>query len=104
MKIRHTVVFTFYKTATNEQIEEVVDRLNKMGQYLVDELGVTDWVVTKHIPETFKDRRAHLLQDGIFPSLEALQAHGSSEVHEKVIELTPKVSDWMAIDTVVPEA
>lgn len=50
-----------------------------MGKWLVDNLGVTDWVVAKHIPETFNERRAHLLQDGVFPSLEALQAHGSSD-------------------------
>jgi hypothetical protein len=55
-----------------------------MGQFLQHELGVTDWVVAKHIPETFKEKRAHLLQDGVFPSLEALRQHGNSEAHRRV--------------------
>jgi len=104
MRIRHTVIFTFYESTTEEQKEEVIKRLNEMGQFLQNELGVTDWIVAKHIPETFKDKRSHLLQDGIFPSLEALQKHGSSDAHQRVIELTPKVCDWMTIDTAVPEA
>lgn len=103
MKIRHTVIFTFYESTTDEQIQEVIARLNNMGEWLTANLGVTDWVVAEHIPETFKARRAHLLQDGIFPSLEALQAHADSEVHQRVIELTPKVSDWMTVDTIIAE-
>jgi len=102
MKIRHTVIFTFYNTTTEDQIEEVINRLNDMGKWLTENLGVTDWVVAKHIPETFNERRAHLLQDCVFPSLEALQAHGNSDAHRRVIELTPNVSDWMTVDTVVP--
>lgn len=103
MRIRHTVIFTFYDTTTEEQIKEVIDRLNDMGEYLIRELGVTDWVIAKHIPETFKERRAHLLQDGVFPSLEALGAHAGSEEHKRVVELTPKVCDWMTVDTIVSE-
>ena len=104
MRIRHTVIFTFYDTTTEEEKEEVIKRLNEMGDFLQNELGVTEWVVSKHIPETFKVKRSHLLQDGIFPSLEELQQHGSSEVHKRVIELTPTLCDWMTIDTVVHEA
>lgn len=103
MRIRHTVIFTFYESTTEEQIEEVIARLNAMGEYLKREVGVTDWIVARHIPETFKARRAHLLQDGIFPSIEALEMHANSEAHRHVLELTPKVCDWMTIDTVVPE-
>jgi hypothetical protein len=102
MKVRHTVIFTFYESTTDEQIAEVIKRLNEMGEFLQRELGVTDWVVAKHIPETFKEKRAHLLQDGVFPSLEALQQHGNSDAHKRVIELTPKVSDWMTVDTLIP--
>lgn len=104
MKIRHTVIFTFYNTTTEEQIEEVVRRLDDMGTWLTENLGVTGWTVARHIPETFNERRAHLLQDCVFPSLEALQAHGKSEAHMRVIELTPHVCDWMTVDTVVSEA
>lgn len=103
MKIRHTVIFTFYETTTEEQINEVINRLDEMGAYLQKELSVTNWTVAKHIPETYKERRAHLLQDGIFPSLEALQQHGNSEAHKRVVELTPKVCDWMTVDTMVVE-
>lgn len=103
MKIRHTVIFTFYDTSTEEQIEDTINRLNDMGKWLADNLGVTDWIVAKHIPETFNERRAHLLQDGVFPSLEALQAHGNSDAHKRVIELTPHICDWMTVDTIVPE-
>ena len=74
-----------------------------MGQWLIENVGVTDWIVTEHIPETFKARRAHLLQDGIFPSIESLSSHAGSEAHKRVVELTPGVCDWMTIDTVVPE-
>lgn len=102
-RIRHTVIFTWYDTTTEEQKEEVIKRLNAMGDWLQQELGVVDWIVAKHIPETFKERRSHLLQDGIFPSLEALQQHSSSETHKQVVELTPKVCDWMTVDTVIPE-
>jgi len=104
MRIRHTVIFTFYKTTSREEIDEVIKRLNEMGEYLQSEMGVTDWVVAEHIPETYKEGRAHLLQDGIFPSIESLGAHASSETHKRVIELTPKVSDWMTVDTIVPES
>lgn len=101
MKIRHTVIFTFYDSATKEQKKEVVKRLQEMGQFLQTELGVTDWVVAEHIPETFKAKRAHLLQDGVFPSLEALQRHAQSDTHKRVTELTSKVCDWMTIDTAI---
>jgi len=103
MRIRHTVIFTFYETATEDQINDVIARLNTMGKYLTAELGVTDWVVTKHIPETFKEGRAHLLQDGVFPSLEAMKKHADSKEHARVVELTPQVCDWMTVDTVVPQ-
>lgn len=103
MRIRHTVIFTFYETTSEEQIAEVISRLNAMGEYLQREVGVTDWVVAKHIPETFKARRAHLLQDGIFPNLESMDAHANSEEHKRVVELTPQVCDWMTVDTIVPE-
>lgn len=103
MRIRHTVIFTFYESTTEEQIAEVISRLNDMGEYLTKEIGVTDWTVAKHIPESFKPGRAHLLQDGIFPSVESLSLHADSEAHKRVVELTPKVSDWMTVDTIVPE-
>lgn len=99
MKIRHTVVFTFFESTSEAQVEEVVSRLNAMGRWLQTNLGVTEWTLAKHIPETNKKGRAHLLQDGVFPNTEALKAHASSDAHKKVIELTPKVCDWMTIDT-----
>ena len=104
MRIRHTVIFTFYKTTTTEQIEEVISRLNAMGEFLQHEVGVTDWVVARHIPESYKSGRADLLQDGIFPSVESLNRHANSEEHKRVVELTPKVCDWMTVDTLVPDA
>jgi hypothetical protein len=101
MRIRHTVIFTFYQSTSQDQKEEVIDRLNDMGEYLIKELGVTDWTITKHIPETFKEGRAHLLQDGIFPNIDALIMHAESNEHKRVVELTSKVCDWMTVDTVV---
>lgn len=103
MKIRHTVIFTFYESTTQEQIDDVIDRLNKMGEYLTEQVGVTGWTVAKHIPESFKPGRAHLLQDGVFPSVESLSLHANSQEHKRVVELTPKVSDWMTVDTVVSD-
>lgn len=103
MRIRHTVIFTFYETTTRDQIDEVIKRLNDMGKWLEDHVGVTDWVVAEHIPESFKAGRAHLLQDCIFPNAESLSVHASSDAHKKVVELTPKVCDWMAVDTVVSD-
>lgn len=103
MRIRHTVIFTFYESTSEDQKDEVIARLNDMGEYLTKELGVTDWSVSKHIPETFKEGRAHLLQDGIFPTVDALRMHAESDTHKHVIELTPKVCDWMTVDTVVSE-
>jgi len=103
MRIRHTVVFTFYETTTREQIDEVIKRLNAMGDWLKENVGVTDWVVAEHIPESFKEGRAHLLQDGIFPNVESLSTHATSEAHKRVTDLTPKVSDWMTVDTIVNE-
>lgn len=102
MRIRHTVIFTFYENTSEVQINDVIARLNAMGEYLQHEVGVTNWIVTKHIPETYRAGRAHLLQDGIFPSIEALGLHVSSDEHKRVVELTPKVCDWMTVDTVVP--
>lgn len=55
MRIRHTVIFTFHETTSDGQIAEVISRLNDMGEFLTREVGVTDWVVAKHIPDTFKD-------------------------------------------------
>jgi hypothetical protein len=103
MKIRHTVIFTFYESTTEEQKQEVISRLNDMGHWLSENLGVTGWVVAEHIPDTFKDGRAHLLQDGVFPGLDALKQHAQSDAHKRVVELTPKVCDWMTVDTVVNE-
>lgn len=102
-KIRHTVIFSFYETTTEEQKRETIKRLNKMGAWLEKNLGVTDWVVASHIPDTYKQRRAHLLQDCIFPSVEALNMHSESEAHKKVVELTPKICDWMTIDTLITD-
>jgi hypothetical protein len=104
MKIRHTVIFTFYESTSEEQKKEVITRLNDMGRWLTENLGVTNWVVAEHIPETFKKGRAHLLQDGIFPSIETMEQHAQSDVHKRVVELTPKVCDWMTVDTIVGEA
>ncbi len=103
MKIRHTVIFTFYETTTNEQINDVISRLSDMGEYLQKEQGVTEWIVAKHISETFKEGRAHLIQDGIFPDVESLRNHAESKAHKRVINLTPNVCDWMTIDTAVPD-
>lgn len=103
MKIRHTVIFTFYESTTDEQKKEVISRLEDMGQWLTENLGVTNWVVAEHIPETFKEGRAHLLQDGIFPSFDAMKQHAQSGAHKRVVELTPKVCDWMTVDTIVDE-
>ena len=100
--IRHTVIFTFYETTTREQIDEVIRRLDEMGLWLQENLGATDWTVAEHISESFKEGRAHLLQDGIFPSIESLGAHADSEAHKRVVELTPLVSDWMTVDMLVP--
>lgn len=104
MKIRHTVIFTFYESTTEEQRQEVISRLNDMGQWLTENLGVTDWIVTEHIPDTYKEGRAHLLQDGIFPSLDAMKQHAQSDAHKRVVALTPNVCDWMTVDTIVSEA
>lgn len=104
MRIRHTVIFKFYETTTDEQISDVISRINDMGEYLQRELGVTDWIVARHITETFKKGRADLIQDGIFPSVESLKNHAESETHKRVVELTPKVCDWMTVDTVVPDS
>lgn len=104
MRIRHTVIFTFYESTTRDQIDEVIERLNEMGEWLKANVGVTDWIVAEHIPQSFKAGRAHLLQDGIFPDAESLNLHASSEAHKRVVELTPKVCDWMTVDTVVPES
>jgi len=104
MKIRHTVIFTFFESTSEEQKKEVISRLNDMGRWLTENLGVTNWVVAEHIPETFKEGRAHLIQDGIFPSLDAMKQHALSDAHKRVVELTPKVCDWMTVDTIVDEA
>jgi hypothetical protein len=64
MKIRHTAIFTFYETTSEEQKQEVIARLDEMGRWLTENLGVTKWVV----------------------------------------ELTPKVCDWMTVDTIINEA
>lgn len=101
MRVRHTVVFTFYKSSTREQIDEVIKRLNTMGEWLIENVGVTNWTVAEHTPETFKAGRAHLLQDCIFPNVESLNKHASSDAHKRVVELTPNVCDWMTIDTFV---
>ena len=101
MRIRHTVIFTFYKSTSRDEIDEVISRLNDMGKYLQSEVGVTDWNVAEHIPESYKEGRAHLLQDAIFPNVESLSTHASSESHKRVVELTPKVCDWMTVDTIV---
>lgn len=101
--IRHTVIFSFYESTTREQIDEVIKRLNAMGDWLQENLGVTDWTVAEHIPGTFKDGRAHLLQNGIFPNIKALKELSGSDAHRHVVELTPKVCDWMTIDTEIPE-
>lgn len=101
MKARHTVTFTFYENTTNDQIADAKARLEAMGQWLIENVGVTGWVLEEHITETARPGRAHLLQDCIFPSIESLSAHAASDAHKHVVELTPKISDWMTVDTPV---
>lgn len=103
MRIRHTVIFTFYETTSDNQIKDVVHRLDAMGSYLTRELGVTEWVVAPHIPNTYRKGRAHLLQDCIFPNAESLEMHAGSKEHTRVIELTPDVCDWMTVDTAIAD-
>lgn len=99
MKIRHTVIFTFYDTTTEEQINDLTKRLDNMGEFLQKELRVTNWVVKRHVPETFKKGRASLLQDGVFPNLDSLKELGNTKQHKQVLELAEKVCDWMTVDT-----
>lgn len=101
MRVRHSVIFTFYETTTREQIDEVIKRLDIMGEWLKENIGVTNWTVAEHIPDTFKAGRAHLLQDCIFPDSESLDRHAGSEAHKRVVELTSQVCDWMTVDTAV---
>lgn len=103
IKVRHTVVFTWRETTTEEQKKEVIKRLSDMGEWLQNNLAVTDWVVAEHISETFKAGRAHLLQDCVFQSRADLESHAHSEVHFRVVELTSQVCDWMTIDTNIEE-
>ncbi len=99
MRIRHTVILTLKPDVPREQVEELIDRLNKLGEHATNELGVTDWVVAEQLPETFREFRGHILQDGIFPDLKALEAHGPSPAHKRVKELTTKFCEWKVIDT-----
>ncbi len=99
--IRHTVIFTFYESTSREQIEEVKKRLDEMGDWLQENLGVTGWTVAEHIPDTFKEGRAHLLQDGVFPDVNSMKLHAGSDAHKRVVELTPNICDWMTVDTEV---
>ena len=48
-----------------------------------------------------KHWRNQLDSCGIFPDIESLSVHASSDAHKSVVELTPKVCDWMTVDTVV---
>ena len=97
----HCNLYVLLNTTAPAPVEEVIARLNEMGEYLKTEVGVTNWTIAKHIPESFREGRAHLLQDGIFPNVESLSLHSNSEAHKRVVELTPKVCDWMTVDTVV---
>lgn len=97
MSIRHTVIFTFYESTSHQEIDELIARLNEMGNYLRTEVGVTDWNVANHIPELHKHGRADLLQDGIFPNIESLSAHANLETHKRVVALASKVCDWMRL-------
>lgn len=101
MAIRHTVVITFRDTVTDDIQEEVIKRLNEMGDWLVENVGATDWAVKRHIPETFKEKRAHLLQDCIFPDLDSMSKHADSDAHHRVVEMTRQYCDWMTVDTEV---
>lgn len=103
MRVRHTLIFTLYDLTTDDQKQELIKRLNEMGEWLTEHLGVTDWVVAEHIPETFKKGRAHLLLDGIFPNLEAMEQYTGTDVHKRVVEVASKICDWMSVDTVVGE-
>lgn len=100
-RIRHTVIFTWYDIATDEQKQEVLKRLSEMGDWLTANVGVTDWVVAEHIDKSYKPGRANLLQDCIFPDAKSLKTHASSSVHQRVVELTSTLCDWMTIDTEV---
>ena len=41
-RIRHTVIFTWYDTTTREQKEEVIKRLNEMGDWLKDNVATSN--------------------------------------------------------------
>ena len=101
MRIRHTVVFTFFDRTSDTQINQVISLLDSLGENLVNKTGVA---VSKHLPQTFKSGRGHLLQDGVFPSLAALESYADSQEHKRVVALTATVCDWVTIDTVIPEA
>jgi hypothetical protein len=60
---------------------KLLNAYKQWGDWLKENAGVTDWVVAEHIPETFKQGRANLLQDCIFPDIESLSRHASSEAH-----------------------
>lgn len=58
MKIRHTVIFAFYESTSEDQKKDVITRLNDTGCWLTESLGVINWTVAKHTPDTFRKGRA----------------------------------------------
>jgi hypothetical protein len=103
MRIRHTAVFAFYPTATLKQITDITQLIQKMGDVYMREFGITDWVLEKHIPESFKPDRGHLLNEWTYPNLEALEKHKTSDAHRRIKEYKPRVYMCLAIDTPVSE-
>lgn len=100
-RIGHTVVFKWKPGISEEEKAEVLARIKQMGEWLIENLGVTDWALEGHIKETDKASRADFIQHCVFPSREALDAHAESDVHYRVVELTREVCDWSAIDWIV---
>lgn len=45
-----------------------------------------------------------LYETTIRGQVESLGKHADSEMHKKVVELTPKVCNWMTVDTIVSES
>lgn len=92
MKIRHVVLFTFYKSVSRDERARAVETLKKMRGIVP---GMIEWSIGGQIRPGGK---CDLAEIATFKDEQSLREFQEHPVHKAAGELFSKIADWDVVD------
>ncbi len=87
MAVRHVVLFRMYDECSEEEVDEMVDRLRALGA----EPGILEWRIERSLDE----RKGRIIvEDSVFESVKAIDAFRVSDAHAGMAYLMAQRADW----------